>query len=81
MPHWAYFLIIGLIAGWLGGIIVQGRGFGLMGDIAVGIIGAIFGGWLFEVLGLATYGFTGALVTAIIGAVALLALVKAIKHA
>lgn len=81
MPNWLSFLIIGLIAGWIGAVAVRGRGFGLMGDIIIGMIGAVFGGWLFGLLGLTAYGFTGALVTAIIGAVALLAAVMVLKRA
>lgn len=81
MINWLSFLIIGLIAGWIGAVAVRGRGLGLMGDIIIGMIGSVFGGWLFQVLGLTAYGFTGALVTAIIGAVALLAAVMVLKRA
>ena len=75
-----WFVLIGLIAGWLAGLIMKGRGFGLIGDILVGVIGAVFGGWLFGVLGLTAYDFSGALMTATVGAVALLSLIMIVKR-
>ena len=69
-------LIIGAVAGWLAGQIMKGGGFGLVGDIVVGIIGALIGGFLlggfFSFLG----ALIGSLVTAVIGAVILLFVVK-----
>ena len=73
------FLVIGLIAGWLAGVLVKGRGFGVLGDILIGIIGAELGGWIFSSIGLSAYGFTGAVITAFIGAVALLSVIKMVK--
>ncbi|MBI4597437.1 MAG: GlsB/YeaQ/YmgE family stress response membrane protein [Candidatus Omnitrophica bacterium] len=81
MEGWVWFLLIGLMAGWLAGLIMEGRGFGMLGDIVVGIIGAVFGAWLFRVIGLAAYGFVGSLVTALAGAIALLALIGVVKRA
>jgi len=73
------FLIIGAVAGWLAGLIMKGRGFGLLGNIIVGIIGALVGGFLFGALGLAAGGWIGSLVTAVLGAVVLLFLISLIK--
>ena len=53
------FLIIGAIAGWLAGTIMKGRGFGLLGNMVVGIVGAFVGGFLFSAVGLASYGLVG----------------------
>ncbi|MGC9238991.1 MAG: GlsB/YeaQ/YmgE family stress response membrane protein, partial [Acidithiobacillus sp.] len=61
------FLLIGAVAGWLAGLLVRGRGFGLIGDIVVGIIGAFIGGFLLTALGLAGLfgaGIIGAIVVA-----------------
>ncbi len=74
-----YFLLIGAAAGWLAGQFMKGKGFGLIGNIIVGIIGAFIGGWLLGVLGLAFGGLIGSLVTAVIGAVLLLWIVGMIK--
>jgi uncharacterized membrane protein YeaQ/YmgE (transglycosylase-associated protein family) len=78
-----YFLIIGAIAGWLAGLIMRGGGFGLLGNIVVGIIGAVIGGhllgWLNIEIGLGSPW--GGLVTAVIGAVVLLFIVGLIKRA
>ncbi|MFI5378815.1 MAG: GlsB/YeaQ/YmgE family stress response membrane protein [Tepidisphaerales bacterium] len=75
-----WFLIIGVLAGWIGGLLMKGRGFGCFGNLAVGIIGAVLGGWMFRVLGLRTVGLRGALLTAVAGAVVLLWIVGAIKR-
>jgi uncharacterized membrane protein YeaQ/YmgE (transglycosylase-associated protein family) len=82
MTNLIWFLIIGAIAGWLAGLLMKGRGFGILGDIVVGIIGAVLGGWLFGVLGIsAGGGLAGSLIVAFIGAVVLLFLVRLIKRA
>ena len=75
-------LIIGAIAGWAAGEVMRGRGFGLVGNLVVGILGALLGGWLFGLLGLDVgTGFPiGSLVTAFLGAVVLLALVGAVRR-
>lgn len=75
------FLLVGLIAGWLAGVLMRGHGFGIIGDIVVGIIGALVGGFLFDLVGVSSYGFLGSLVTAVIGAVALLAVIKMFRTA
>lgn len=74
-------LIIGALAGWMAGHITRGRGFGLLGDIVVGVIGAWLGGFVLHLFGLYSFGFIGALVTALIGAVILLTLIRVIKSA
>ncbi len=74
------FLFIGLIAGWLAGMLVKGRGFGILGDILVGVIGAELGGWIFGRFGFSAYGFAGAVFMAFVGAVALLVLIKLVVN-
>jgi uncharacterized membrane protein YeaQ/YmgE (transglycosylase-associated protein family) len=77
-----WFLIVGLVAGWLAGMLVKGGGFGLIGDLVVGVIGAILGGWLFSTFGASIGGgLIGAIIVATIGAVILLVIVRAIKRA
>jgi uncharacterized membrane protein YeaQ/YmgE (transglycosylase-associated protein family) len=75
------FLAVGALVGWLAGIIVKGRGFGLIGNIIVGIIGAVLGGFVFGLLGITTGGLLGSIVMATIGAVILLYLISIIKKA
>lgn len=66
-------LIIGVIAGWLSGQIMRGQGFGLVGDIIVGLFGALLGGWFAGVFGIsAGNGFMASIITAAIGAVILI---------
>ena len=64
-------VLIGLIAGWLGGKITRGKGFGLIADTLLGLIGGVIGGWLFGRLGVESYGFIGSLAAATVGAVIL----------
>ena len=78
---WIAFLVIGLIAGWLAGVIMKGKGQGLLINLVIGVIGAFLGGYLFGVLGLSAYGFIGSLITATVGAVVLLFLIGLIKKA
>jgi len=77
-----WFLIVGLIAGWLAGLLVKGGGFGLVGDLVVGVVGAFLGGFLFSTLGVsAGGGLIGSIIVATIGAVVLLFIVRFIKRA
>ena len=75
---WLSFLIVGLIAGWVADKVMQ-RGHGLIENLVVGVIGAYLGAFLFRLLGLASTGFIGALVVAIVGSVVLLAIVGAVR--
>ena len=76
-----WFLLIGLAAGWLAGQILKGGGFGLWGDLIVGVIGALLGGYLFGLLGISAGGLLGSLITATVGAIVLLLLLRLIKKA
>lgn len=73
-------LVVGALAGWLAGNIMTGRGFGIIGNIVVGIIGAVVGGFIFHALGVAAGGLIGSLITATVGAVALLFLLSMVKR-
>lgn len=78
------FLLIGAIAGWLAGLIVRGFGFGLLGNIVVGIVGALLAGWLLPMLGI-SFSLGGPIITSIvyamIGAIVLLVLIGLIRRA
>jgi len=76
MQQWIWFLFIGGIVGWLAGVIVKGRGFGILGDIVVGVVGAMLGGWLSSMTGLYVYGSFAAFITALVGAVTLVSLTR-----
>jgi uncharacterized membrane protein YeaQ/YmgE (transglycosylase-associated protein family) len=78
--HIFWFLLIGLAAGWLAGQIMGGGGFGLVGDLVVGVIGALLGGFLFDLFGLHATGLVGNLVMATVGAIVLLWLLRVIKR-
>jgi uncharacterized membrane protein YeaQ/YmgE (transglycosylase-associated protein family) len=73
-------IIVGGIAGWLASLLVRGGGIGIVGDIIVGIVGALIGGFVLSLLLPGTFGFTGfnlgSLIIAFIGAVILLFIVK-----
>ncbi|MDD5237428.1 MAG: GlsB/YeaQ/YmgE family stress response membrane protein [Candidatus Omnitrophica bacterium] len=74
--YWVWFLLIGGVIGWLAGLIIRGRGFGIIGDILVGIVGAILGGWIARVMGLYTSSSVGAFLVALAGAVVLVGLTR-----
>jgi uncharacterized membrane protein YeaQ/YmgE (transglycosylase-associated protein family) len=75
-------LIIGAIAGWLAGILVKRGGYGLIGDVVVGIVGAFIGGWLAGVLGLNIGGgLIASIITATVGAILLIVILRLIKRA
>src|SRR5204863_550254 len=72
-------IIIGLVAGWLAGVIMPGKGFGLLGDLIIGLVGAFVGGLIINLLVPdATFGFWGSLLVALIGACILVAILHAI---
>ncbi len=71
-----YFLLIGLVAGWLAAKFMEGRSFGLLKNLAIGVVGAVLGGFLFRLAGLATTSLLGSLVSATVGAVVLLLLLR-----
>ena len=76
-----WFILIGLAAGWLAGQLMKGGGFGIVGDIVVGVIGALLGGFLFSTFGVsAGGGLIGSLIVATIGACVLLFLLRLIKR-
>ena len=77
-----YFLLIGLVAGWLAGLLVKGGGFGIVGDMVMGVLGAFLGGFLFNSLGLsAGGGMLGSIIVATIGAIVLILLLRLIRRA
>jgi len=75
-------LIVGAIAGWLAGLIVKGAGFGLIGNIIIGIIGAVVAGWLLPQLGVRLGGgMVGEIINAAIGAIIVLVILALIRRA
>ncbi len=76
------FLLIGAVAGWLAGVILKGGGFGLVGNIVAGIVGAFVGGWLFKTLNISLgTGIISTILTAAIGAIVVLLVVGLIRRA
>jgi len=71
-------LIVGAVAGWLAGMIVRGGGFGLLGDIIIGIVGAFVGGWLAGLVGISVTNVFMLVVVAFVGAVILLVIFRAV---
>jgi len=76
-----WFVIIGIAAGWLAGQIMKGGGYGLVGDLIIGVIGALIGGFLFRMIGIYAYGLLGSLITATIGAIVLILLLRLFRRA
>ena len=80
MENFIWFILLGALAGWIAGTLSKGRGFGLIGNIIVGIIGAVIGGWVFGYLGIHSDGIIGSLVTAVIGALILIGIVSLLSR-
>jgi uncharacterized membrane protein YeaQ/YmgE (transglycosylase-associated protein family) len=75
-----WFILIGLVAGWLAGVLVKGGGFGVIGDIAVGILGAVIGGYLFGTMSVGQSGLLGAILIATVGAIILIFVLRLIRR-
>ena len=73
-------IIIGIVAGYLAGLIMRGGGFGIIVNLILGIIGGVLGGWVFGLLGITTTGLLGSLFTSVIGAVLLLWIISFFRH-
>jgi uncharacterized membrane protein YeaQ/YmgE (transglycosylase-associated protein family) len=74
---WA--IVVGLISGWLAGKFMKGRGYGVVMDIALGIVGGIIGRFVFNLLGLSAWNLLGSIVVSFVGAVILIWLVRQLK--
>jgi len=74
-------IAIGLLAGWLAGRIMKGGGYGLVGNLVIGVIGAIIGGYIFEIIGIPVSSLFGTLVSAVVGAIVFLYVIQLIKKA
>ena len=74
-------VVIGLIAGWLAGKVMKGRGYGVLMDIVLGIVGGVIGRSVFGMLGLALWNVIGSIIVSFVGAVILIWLVRQLKKA
>ena len=81
LRHLLLFLLIGGVIGWVAGLIIRGRGFGILGDVVIGIAGAMLGGWMAEVMGLSINSSFGEFMMAVIGAVVLVGLTRFVVRA
>ena len=76
-----YWIIVGLIAGWLAGVVMKGGGYGVLVDIILGIVGGVVGGWLFGALGIFPGGgLVGSIIVAFVGAVVLVAIARMFRR-
>ncbi len=73
-------IISGIVAGWLTGLVMRGHGFGLIGDLVVGLIGGIIGGWVAGMLGIVTTGWIGHILVAAAGGIILVAIIRALRR-
>jgi len=81
MHGFIWWIVVGLIAGWLAGKVMKGGGYGVLMDILLGIAGGILGGWVFGLIGIHAGGMIGQIVVAFIGAVILVGITRLIKKA
>jgi len=76
LRYLVWFLIIGGVIGWMAGLITRGRGFGVLGDIIIGVGGAVLGAWMAEIIGLSINSSFGEFLMAVLGAVVLVGLTR-----
>ncbi len=74
--YFLWYLLIGLVAGWLANLIVKGNGSGLIINLIVGLIGSVLGGWLASLIGWFPVGTIGTIIAAVIGAIVLLLIIS-----
>ena len=74
--YFLWYLLIGLVAGYVASLIVKGSGSGLIVNLVIGILGSFIGGWLFGLMGIVAIGTWGSILTSIAGAVVLLLIVS-----
>jgi uncharacterized membrane protein YeaQ/YmgE (transglycosylase-associated protein family) len=72
-------IVVGLLAGWLAGVVMKGGGYGLVGDLIVGLVGALLGGFLAGFFIQGSVGLIGSIIVAFIGAVILIAILRAVS--
>ena len=80
MLHFLVWIISGIVAGWLAGVLVRGRGFGLGGDLVIGLLGGLIGGWLAGLVGIAATNWLGEIAVAALGGVVLVAVVRTLRR-
>jgi len=76
-----WFLVIGLVSGWLAGLISRGGGFGIWGDLGTGVVGSFIGGYLFKLVGIAAVGTIGSIISSTVGALILLWVIRLFRVA
>ncbi len=79
VQNFLIFIVLGALAGWISGLLTKGQGFGVLGNIIVGIVGAFLGGFIFGLLGISAHNFLGQLIFAVLGALLFLWLLRFIK--
>lgn len=74
-------IVTGIIAGWLAGVLVKGSGFGILGDLIIGLIGGLLGGWLFGLFGVSASSWIGQVLVAAVGGVVLVLIIRMLRRA
>ncbi len=77
---WLWTILIGMLAGYAAGVLMKGKGFGLIVNLIVGLVGGWLGGWLFGIIGLGPNNIVGSLIAAVVGAVLLLYIISLFKR-
>jgi uncharacterized membrane protein YeaQ/YmgE (transglycosylase-associated protein family) len=80
MDNFLYFILIGAIAGYVSGRLIKGESFGLLGNIVVGVVGAVLGGWIFDQIGIVEANILYSLAAAVVGSVVFLLLIGLLKR-
>jgi uncharacterized membrane protein YeaQ/YmgE (transglycosylase-associated protein family) len=79
--NFVIWILSGILAGWLTGVVMKGRGYGLIGDLIIGLLGGLVGGWLAGLIGLSPSSWLGQILVAVGGGVVLVAVIRALRRA
>ncbi len=74
-------IVVGVVAGWLTGLVMKGKGYGIVGDLIVGLLGGVVGGFLFGLLGLSPSSWVGQILVSMVGGIVLVAVIRALRKA
>ena len=80
MMHFLVWIVSGIVAGWLAGMLIRGRGFGLVGDLVIGLLGGLVGPWLAGLVGITATSWLGEIAVAALGGVVLVAVVRTLRR-
>jgi uncharacterized membrane protein YeaQ/YmgE (transglycosylase-associated protein family) len=79
--HILIWIVVGIVAGWLTGLVMKGKSYGIVGDLIIGLLGGVVGGFIFGLLGLSPTSWVGQILVSLVGGIVLVAAVRVLRKA